>query len=89
MTRFFLVIMIDSEKSHPLKQEISPVGRNDTAYMRSFCKRLSLTCKSEYSLRKKSNQSGAVYVHFVADEISSHPPLFFLSSMSYNNIKGV
>lgn len=37
---FFLVISDDSEKSRPLNQDISPVGRNDTACKRSFCKRL-------------------------------------------------
>jgi hypothetical protein len=35
-----LVISSGSEKSRPLRHEISPVGRNDTVCGRSFCKKL-------------------------------------------------
>jgi len=38
---FSFVISSESEKSRALKQEISPVGRNDTTPKRSFCKRLN------------------------------------------------
>jgi len=39
---FFLSFRAIARNLQPLKQEISPVGRNDTACMRSFCKRLTL-----------------------------------------------